>query len=195
MVSHERVSIHRVSDAIVGGLVTGGFALLVLYASLRHATRQSARDEAERMRVRRADRLRDSYRDYVVAAYALQGSAALIPIAFIESQRGRGAFYKELMGKQEVDLSIHNASLMLEEDTDQAIMREFSALNHDHMAYLLFIRNYMEKGEKMDEEEYIRHTTALRGRADTIARLARERLADLEQPPPLVKKPWWKFWA
>jgi len=179
------------SDAIVGGLVTGAFALLVLVVTLRYATNQAERAEAERARVRRADRLRDSYRDYVAAAYALRGQAALLPIALIESKRGRPSFFEELMGKQQADLSTHNASLMLEEDADQAIMREFSALNHDHMSFLLFVSGYLDKDESMSQDEYEQRITAMDARTSTIANLARDRLAELEMPPP-VKKPWWR---
>ncbi len=176
------------SDAIVGGLVTGVFALTVLVFSLRHATKQAERAEAERARIRRADRLRDSYRDYVAAAWALRGQAALLPIALIESQRGRRQFLEELTEKQHADMGKQHASLTLEEGADQAIINEFSLLNSEHMVFLA--KYASEKDEEMSTDEYIERITSMDTRANNIARLARARLAELETPSPQTKG-WW----
>jgi hypothetical protein len=169
-----------VNGAIVGGLVTGGFALIVLFATLRHDTRLAGRAEAERTRVRRAERLRDAYRDFVAAAYTMQGQAALLPIALIESQRGRPSFFNDLMEKWQSDAGKQNAGLMLEDDPDQAVMAKFGELSNEHSSFLLAVMGYLNKNQLMPNDEYLRRVTSMCGKADDIRQLARSRLAELE---------------
>lgn len=172
------------SDAILGGLVTGGFALLVLVLTLRHATKQAERSELARIRERRAERLRDAYRALVAAAYAMEGHAAVLGIAYVMRRQGEGSHFTNMLSAQQADTKDQHAALRLEDDADQKILSAYSALSMEHTSFLALLEKCLREDKDIPNGEYEQRITRMYGWADNIAKLAKDRLAELEKPQP-----------
>ncbi len=170
------------NDAIVGGAVTGGFSLVVLVLTLRHSKKQAERAEKARIRERRVDRLRDSYRDFVVGAYAMARHAAVLGIALTMQQQGEGRHVRDVLATELADTREQHAALQLEDDADQAILTIYGQLSMEHVAFLAQVASCLEKGEDLSSDEYKRSIKSMEAKANAIAKLAKERLTELEQP-------------
>jgi hypothetical protein len=173
---------------IVGAVVSGLFSFVVLRITLRHAREQAERAEDERERVRRADRLRALYADYIRTANALVGQASVLPIALIEADRGRPHFLEQLQLDEHVNTSHLDAPLSLEGETDRAVRTEFGLLSNDYLSFLLRARH--KDGElQMSDEEYVERIEGMRQRALTLTALAQQRLDTLEARPTVDSRP------
>jgi hypothetical protein len=67
------------NDAVFGGLVTGGFSLVVLVLTLRYSRKQAERAERARIGERRVDLRRDVYIEWLKAARFLGSWPSNLP--------------------------------------------------------------------------------------------------------------------
>jgi len=168
-------------DAILGGLVTGGVTLIALWLTLRHQNQQAIRAEQGRIRERRVERLRDSYRVFVAAAFEMQGHAAMLPLAIAFDERGDSTLAEAIQSPR-LPSSDLNASLSLEADADQRTLDLFGELSAEHTMFLATLGSYLDRGERMPAEEWTGMVQSMQDKAKAIAETARQRLAQLELP-------------
>ncbi len=178
-----RRTILTVGDAIIGGIVTGTFTLVAVALTLRHQTNRAREAAAARRRTAKATRLRAAYLEVVSAANEAYGRASVLALATAAANEpdAQEMFFKHLEQATK-DISNASASLMLETDADRLVLDAFDALGEAHLRYMLRIGQAERKGTPLQEDEFLNLIHPVQELAQEVARLARERLAELEAP-------------
>jgi hypothetical protein len=169
-------------DAVIGGLVTGIIALTGVWLTLRHQARLATLAEDARVRERRVERLRESYRFLLRSAYGLMAHASMLPLALALAEQGKPDYFNDLVTQKQPDSNEQNANLMLEGEADREVLSVYGALSAQHTTFLAALTSYSNKGEHMPTGEYEERVASMREHAVRLGDLARERLSELERP-------------
>lgn len=177
-------------NTLIGGAIAlAGVALAQWWQSKR------AREDADIRRAgEKAGRLRAAYHEVVTAADWLRARAFELVDLSDELRRDAAEWSSlvEMLTEADQPTSAARAALLLEaDDADRDVLAAFtSARSADASFKLVFIKRVMSAPEDPDDSrvELFDALSELEGTVDEVAKLARERLADLEKPSPLKKR-------
>lgn len=170
------------SDAVIGGIVTGFFTLAGVLLTHRYLAKRADREREDRRKEAKAARLRSAYREIITAANGLAGHAAALGLAETAARKlGYWEEFTRLLTQSQHDIRDARSALLLEAPDDQIVLDRLMELTTDHITFIASLDVAMDKGEGMAFEEYKQRTEAMRKKAEDIATLARDRISDLGQ--------------
>lgn len=148
--------------------------------TLHHQTKLARQADARSLRDRKHDRLRAVYREVVAASDAHVGGTWKLFRDYAEARReGMLEQVMEQLLNERQRLQDARASVRLESDDDRRVLELLEAIDHDRSALLT---DALDGPVEMPLEVYERHVRELDMKAEELARLARDRLTELEKP-------------
>lgn len=172
------------SDAIVGGLISGSLTGLVtviaLVLTIRHENEKEKRAEASRIRERKAQRLREAYLVHLAAASQMLAHASLLPIAMALLDREDSSYAESL--DVQLPTTEQTAALRLEAEADRAILAPYNAIGAQHTRFVAMASSHLKRNERIPEEDWLPIIESMQESLRTIEEAAGKRLIELETP-------------
>ena len=165
----------------LAGVVVGSLlSLLGVWLTLKKQAERDAKEDRRRLRDKKYERLRETYRELLEAADAHVGGAWRLAMDFAKARRDGGL--EDVLGRLLDERSriqgIH-ARLRLESDEDRAVLELLDAIDKGRSDLLT---TALDQPEEMPFEDFQRDLDELGEKARELTKLARDRLTALERP-------------
>ncbi len=166
---------------LAGVLIGGALSLIGVRWTLDKQDERDRKDDERRLRDRKHDRLREAYRDVVAVAYHTPRQALILVIeAELARDKGRWEEFTATLREPGLNTSDARATLLLEAADDRAVLDRLTAITIDDLGFRSSLVASLKEGLSADEIKT--RSEEMQAKAEELASLARERLANLEHP-------------